>query len=106
LAALAGSPSELRGVAHIRGHETDRIAALARELTTVGAGVVEHPDGLEITPGPLRASTFETYADHRMAHAAAVVGLAVEGVRLSDVACTSKTLPEFPELWAELVARS
>jgi 3-phosphoshikimate 1-carboxyvinyltransferase len=106
LAALADSPSELRGVAHIRGHETDRIAALARELTTVGAGVVEHPDGLEITPGPLRASTFETYADHRMAHAAAVVGLAVEGVRLSDVACTSKTLPEFPELWAELVARS
>jgi 3-phosphoshikimate 1-carboxyvinyltransferase len=106
LAALADGPSELRGVAHIRGHETDRIAALARELTKVGAGVVEHPDGLEITPGPLRAATFETYADHRMAHAGAVVGLAVEGVELSDVACTSKTLPEFPELWAGLVARS
>jgi 3-phosphoshikimate 1-carboxyvinyltransferase len=106
LAALADGPSELRGVAHIRGHETDRIAALARELTKVGAGVVEHPDGLEITPGPLRGATFETYADHRMAHAAAVVGLAVEGVHLSDVACTSKTLPEFPELWAGLVTRS
>ena len=106
LAALADGPSELRGVAHIRGHETDRLAALARELTKVGASVVEHPDGLEITPGPLRAATFETYADHRMAHAAAVVGLAVEGIVLSDVACTAKTLPEFPELWAGLVARS
>jgi len=106
LAALADSPSELRGVAHIRGHETDRLAALARELTKVGAGVVEHPDGLEITPGPLRAATFDTYDDHRMAHAAAVVGLAVEGVKLSDVACTSKTLPEFPELWAGIVTRS
>ncbi|MEV8505819.1 3-phosphoshikimate 1-carboxyvinyltransferase [Actinoplanes sp. NPDC051475] len=103
LAALAGSPSSLHGVAHIRGHETDRIAALARELDKVGAGVVEHPDGLDITPGPLRAATFETYADHRMAHAAAVIGLAVEGITLTDVACTSKTLPEFPELWAGLV---
>jgi len=81
-------------------------AALAVELTKVGATIVEHPDGLEITPGPLRATGFETYADHRMAHAAAVVGLAVEGIVLSDVACTSKTLPEFPELWARLVTRS
>lgn len=103
LAALADAPSQLTGIGHIRGHETDRIAALARELGKVGAGVVEHPDGLEITPGPLRPATFETYADHRMAHAAAVIGLAVEGVELSDVACTSKTLPEFPELWAGLV---
>jgi 3-phosphoshikimate 1-carboxyvinyltransferase len=102
LAALADSPSTLRGVAHIRGHETDRIAALATELAKVGAGVVEHPDGLDITPGPLRGADFETYADHRMAHAAAVIGLAVSGVRLTDVACTSKTLPEFPELWSDL----
>jgi 3-phosphoshikimate 1-carboxyvinyltransferase len=106
LAALADSPSRLRGVGHIRLHETDRVAALARELGRIGADVTEHPDGLDITPGAGRAATFETYDDHRMAHAAAVVGLAVEGVRLSDVACTSKTLPEFPELWAGLVARS
>jgi 3-phosphoshikimate 1-carboxyvinyltransferase len=103
LAALADGRSELRGVAHIRGHETDRIAALARELTKIGAGIVEHPDGLEITPGPLRPATFGTYADHRMAHAAAVIGLAAEGIVLDDVACTAKTLPEFPELWADLV---
>jgi 3-phosphoshikimate 1-carboxyvinyltransferase len=106
LTALADGPSRLRGVAHIRQHETDRIAALARELTKVGATVVEQPDGLDVTPGLLRAATVETYDDHRMAHAAAVVGLAVEGINLSDVACTSKTLPEFPELWAGLVARS
>ena len=103
LAALADRPSELRGVEHIRGHETDRLAALATELGKVGATVVEYPDGLEVTPGRLRAATLETYADHRMAHAAAVIGLAVEGIRLSDVACTSKTLPEFPELWSGLV---
>jgi 3-phosphoshikimate 1-carboxyvinyltransferase len=104
LAALADGPSELRGVEHIRGHETDRLSALATELGKVGATVVEHPDGLEITPGPLRGAVIETYADHRIAHAAAVIGLAVEGIRLSDVACTSKTLPEFPQLWAGLTA--
>lgn len=106
LAVLADSPSRLRGVAHIRMHETDRISALATELGKVGATVTEHPDGLDVTPGELRAATFETYDDHRMAHAAAVVGLAVEGVHLSDVACTSKTLPEFPELWTGLTTRS
>ncbi|GAA2613679.1 3-phosphoshikimate 1-carboxyvinyltransferase [Paractinoplanes durhamensis] len=106
LAALAEGPSELRGVEHIRGHETDRIAALAAELSKVGAEVTEFRDGLRIEPRPLHASSFETYADHRMAHAAAVIGLAVPGIELTDVACTSKTLPEFPELWAGLVARS
>ncbi|HET6534451.1 MAG TPA: 3-phosphoshikimate 1-carboxyvinyltransferase [Actinoplanes sp.] len=106
LATLADGPSELRGVEHIRGHETDRLSALATELGKVGATVVEHPDGLEITPGPLRGAVIETYADHRIAHAAAVIGLAVEGIRLSDVACTSKTLPEFPQLWAGLTAGS
>ncbi|MEU4238081.1 3-phosphoshikimate 1-carboxyvinyltransferase [Actinoplanes sp. NPDC026619] len=106
LAALAEGPSELRGVAHIRGHETDRIAALAAELSKAGAEITEFADGLRIEPRPLRATSFETYADHRMAHAAAVIGLAVPGIELTDVACTSKTLPEFPELWAGLVARS
>jgi 3-phosphoshikimate 1-carboxyvinyltransferase len=106
LAALADGPSELRGVAHIRGHETDRIAALATELSKVGAGITEFPDGLRIEPRPLQATSFETYADHRMAHAGAVIGLAVPDIELTDVACTSKTLPEFPELWQGLVARS
>jgi 3-phosphoshikimate 1-carboxyvinyltransferase len=103
LAALADSPSRLRGIGHIRGHETDRISALARELSKLGADVVEHPDALEIRPRPLTGGVFETYADHRMAHAAAVIGLAVPGVELTDVGCTSKTMPEFPALWSAMV---
>lgn len=103
LAALADSPSKFRGVAHIRGHETDRLAALAHELTGLGADITESRDGLEIRPRPLRGGPFETYDDHRMAHAAAVIGLAVPRIELSDVACTSKTLPEFPALWSAMV---
>jgi 3-phosphoshikimate 1-carboxyvinyltransferase len=103
LAALADSPSRLTGVGHIRGHETDRIGALAQELTKLGAEVEELDDGLMIYPKGLTGGVFQTYADHRMAHAAAIIGLAVPGVELDDVGCTSKTMPEFPELWAELV---
>ncbi|MFY1633918.1 3-phosphoshikimate 1-carboxyvinyltransferase [Solwaraspora sp. WMMB335] len=104
LAALADAPSRLTGVAHIRGHETDRIAALAAELGGLGAEVTELPDGLQIDPKPLHGGPFRTYDDHRMAHAAAVLGLAVPGITLTDVACTSKTLPEFPALWSTMAA--
>ncbi|MQA25369.1 MAG: 3-phosphoshikimate 1-carboxyvinyltransferase [Micromonosporaceae bacterium] len=103
LCALADSPSTLRGIGHIRGHETDRIAALARELSGLGAGVAETADGLAITPRPLRGGVFTTYDDHRLATAAAVVGLAVDGVVLSDVACTTKTLPTFTALWSKML---
>jgi 3-phosphoshikimate 1-carboxyvinyltransferase len=103
LAALADSPSRLIGIGHIRAHETDRLAALARELGRLGADVTELPDGLEIRPRPLVGTVFETYDDHRMAHAAAVIGLTVPGVDLTDVACTSKTLPQFPALWSAMV---
>ena len=75
LCALAETPSRLRGIAHIRGHETDRIAALATELRSLGADVTEHDDGLTLEPASLHGGTFHTYADHRMAHAAVVVGL-------------------------------
>jgi 3-phosphoshikimate 1-carboxyvinyltransferase len=105
LAALADSPSRLRGIGHIRGHETDRIAALARELSGLGADVTEQPDALEIRPRPLTGNRFETYDDHRLAHAAAVIGLAVPGVELTDVACTAKTMPEFPALWSAMVGQ-
>lgn len=103
LAALADSPSRLTGIGHIRAHETDRLAALARELGRLGVQVHELADGLEIHPRPLTGSVFETYDDHRMAHAAAVIGLTVPGVNLTDVACTSKTLPQFPALWSAMV---
>jgi len=106
LAALADSPSTLRGIAHLRTHETDRISALARELSALGAGVQEHDDGLTIEPRPLTGTVFETYDDHRMAHAAAVLGLVVPGLILSEVACTAKTLPDFPALWSAMAGAS
>ena len=103
LCALADGPSVLRGIGHIRGHETDRLAALATELSARGCGVVERPDGLEISPGPLHGGEFETYADHRMAHAAVILGLGVPGVQVVDVVTTAKTFSDFPGAWTALV---
>jgi 3-phosphoshikimate 1-carboxyvinyltransferase len=104
LAALAGSPSTLRGVAHLRGQETDRLAALARELTRLGGAVTETADGLRIVPRPLHGGVFATYQDHRLAMAAAVIGLAVPGVAIRDVATTGKTIPDFPARWSAMLA--
>jgi 3-phosphoshikimate 1-carboxyvinyltransferase len=105
LCALAEGPSQLRGVAHIRGHETDRLTALATELAALGADVEERPDGLELRPAALRGGVFHTYADHRMAHAGVVVGAAVPGVLVEDVDTTRKTFPGFGDTWAGLVQR-
>lgn len=104
VAALASTPSHLRGIAHLRGHETDRIAALATEIGRLGGDVQETDDGLEIRPAALSGGEFHTYADHRMAHAGAVLGLVVDGVRLDDVVCTSKTHPDFVGAWTALLA--
>jgi 3-phosphoshikimate 1-carboxyvinyltransferase len=100
LCALAESPSVLRGIAHIRGHETDRLAALARELGGLGADVAETEDGLAFRPASLHGGLFHTYADHRMAHAGVVVGAAVDDVLVEDVATTSKTYPGFQDAWS------
>jgi 3-phosphoshikimate 1-carboxyvinyltransferase len=105
LAALADSPSHLSGIAHIRGHETDRLAALAAELTALGGDVTEHADGLSLRPAPLHGGTFHTYADHRMAQAAVVIGSAVPDVLVEDVDTTAKTFPGFAHVWAELFTR-
>ena len=103
LAALADSPSVIRGVAHIRGHETDRLAALARELGARGTVVAETEDGLRITPRPLTAGLFHTYADHRMVMAGALLGLRAPGLVVEDPDTVAKTLPDFVGLWHELV---
>jgi 3-phosphoshikimate 1-carboxyvinyltransferase len=103
LAALADSPSSLRGIGHLRGHETDRLAALCTELTRLGGDVAEQADGLTITPRPLHAGQWRAYADHRMATAGAVLGLAVEGIEVDDIDCTTKTLPDFPGMWSALL---
>lgn len=102
LCALAGTPSHLTGIGHIRAHETDRLAALARELGGLGADVEELPDGLRIRPATLRAGVFGTYADHRMAHAGVIVGAAVPGVQVEDIATTSKTFTDFAGFWSGL----
>ena len=102
LCALARTPSQLRGIAHIRGHETDRLAALATELGSLGADVTEHPDGLSLRPAPLHGGVFHTYADHRMAHAGVIVGAVVEGVLVENVETTSKTFTDFAPFWASL----
>ncbi|GAA3130935.1 3-phosphoshikimate 1-carboxyvinyltransferase [Streptosporangium carneum] len=103
LAALADSPSRISGVAHIRGHETDRLAALVAEINGLGGDANETDDGLEIRPRPLRGGVFHSYADHRMATAGAVIGLAVPGVEVEDIATTGKTLPEFASMWADML---
>ena len=103
LCALADSPSHLRGIAHIRGHETDRLAALATELGRLGAEVEERADGLTIRPAPLHGGVLRTYADHRMAHAGVILGLVVDGVLVEDVETTSKTFPDFAAAWTDAV---
>jgi 3-phosphoshikimate 1-carboxyvinyltransferase len=106
VAALATGPSRIRGVAHIRGHETDRLAALATEIGALGGDVTETPDGLEIRPAPLTAPAdrlWGAYADHRMATAGALIGLVVPSVSVDDIGSTDKTIPDFPARWAALL---
>lgn len=104
LAALADSPSSLRGIAHLRGHETDRLAALATEIVRLGGAVTETADGLEIEPAPLHGGIWHSYADHRMATAGAIVGLVVDGIEVEDIGTTAKTLPGFEELWLSFLS--
>jgi len=103
VAALAHSPSRIRGIAHLRGHETDRLAALLTEVNALGGSVEETEDGLRITPKPLQGRLFRTYGDHRMAMAAAVLGLRVPGLVIENVETTDKTLPGFAARWTRMI---
>ncbi|MCV7211057.1 3-phosphoshikimate 1-carboxyvinyltransferase [Mycolicibacterium canariasense] len=105
LAALAteGSVSTLRGIAHLRGHETDRLAALSTEINALGGQCDQTSDGLVITAVPLHGGTWHSYADHRMATAGAIIGLRVPGVTVEDIGTTAKTLPDFPGMWTEML---
>ncbi|GAA3630419.1 3-phosphoshikimate 1-carboxyvinyltransferase [Microbacterium awajiense] len=104
LAAFANTPTTLYGIGHIRGHETDRIAALVAELRGLGGEAEELSDGIRIVPRPLHGGTWHTYHDHRMATAGAIIGLAVPGVVVDDIGTTAKTMPNFPELWQRMLA--
>jgi 3-phosphoshikimate 1-carboxyvinyltransferase len=103
LAALADSPSRITGIAHLRGHETDRLSALTTELNKLGGDVTELADGLEIRPAKLHGGEWLTYEDHRMATAAAILGLRVPGIEVENIATTSKTMPEFVNLWQAML---
>jgi 3-phosphoshikimate 1-carboxyvinyltransferase len=106
LAALASSPSVFRGIGHLRGHETDRLAALVENIRALGGSAEETPDGIAVTPAPLDGGLWKAFADHRMATSGALLGLGVRGVVVDDISSTGKTLPEFPDLWAALVESS
>ena len=103
LCALATGPSTLRGIAHLRGHETDRLAALVTEINKLGGKATETADGIHIEPAKLHGGQFVTYSDHRMAMAGAVLGLTVADLVIEDIATTSKTLPDFANMWQEMV---
>jgi 3-phosphoshikimate 1-carboxyvinyltransferase len=106
VAALAETPSRITGVGHLRGHETDRLAALVSELRRLGGDAEELEDGIAVRPAPLHGAELETYADHRMATAAALIGLRVPDVVVRDVGTTAKTLPDFTRMWAEMLEGS
>ena len=106
LCALADGPSQLTGIGHLRGHETDRLAAIAAEVTRIGGHCVAGDDSLKfggMPAGGLKPAVMETYHDHRMATFAAILGLAVPGLQVRDVATTSKTMPDFPRMWTEML---
>ena len=103
LAALADSPSHLRGIGHLRLHETDRLAAITREINALGGDVTEDETSLLIKPAKLHGGTFHTYDDHRLATAGAVLGLAIPGIKVENIATTAKTLPDFAALWSSIV---
>jgi 3-phosphoshikimate 1-carboxyvinyltransferase len=103
LCALADGTSRLTGIGHLRGHETDRLQALDEVLTAVGARVQQLPDGLVIEPGELRPARLDSYADHRMVHAAALLGLAIDGVEVTEPGAVAKTLPDFVERWNQVL---
>lgn len=103
IAALAATPSELTGISHLRGHETDRLAALVGEITSIGGRATELSDGIRIEPSKLTGGLWKTYEDHRMATAGAIIGLVVPGIEIQDISVTSKTMPNFSELWLEML---
>lgn len=106
LAALADGPSTFRGIGHIRGHETDRIAALVTELRGIGCGAEELPDGIRVTPAELHGNVWRSYHDHRMATTGALIGLAVDGIEIDDIGTTAKTLPQFVALWEDMLSQT
>ena len=101
---------ELTGIAHLRGHETDRLAALAAEINRLGGTAHDTADSLVIEaliPAAAEAAPVlaRTYDDHRMATFAAVIGLRRPNVVVQNVATVAKTMPEFTAMWEDMLAQ-
>jgi 3-phosphoshikimate 1-carboxyvinyltransferase len=106
LAALADTPSRISGISHLRGHETNRLAALTNEINNIGGNATELEDGIEVLPSDnLHGGLWQTYQDHRMATAGAIIGLRVAGIEIEDINVVAKTMPTFVELWTALLER-
>jgi 3-phosphoshikimate 1-carboxyvinyltransferase len=103
IAVLADGPSHLRGIGHLRGHETDRLAALESDVRALGGSVTTDADSIHLEPARLHGGTWRAFADHRMATAGAIVGLRVPGVLVDDIASTGKTLPGFANMWTAML---
>ncbi len=95
IAPFAESPVTIRNIEHTRHQETDRIHAMVTELQKLGVPVVEHRDGVEISPAQIMPAEIETYKDHRVAMGFSLIGLKVPGIRIKDPGCVSKTFPTF-----------
>lgn len=105
ICAFANGTSALRNIGQLRGHETDRLAALVKELAKIGVPAHVDGDDLIISPtGSYQPAELHSYADHRMATFAAIVGLRIDGISVNDIATTSKTMPQFADLWNEMIA--
>jgi len=103
ISLFANSKSEFTGISHLRGHETDRLAALVENITAIGGDAKETEDGLIINPKQLHGGVWKAFDDHRMATAGAVIGLKVKDIYVDDIATTAKTLPNFEEMWNKMV---
>jgi 3-phosphoshikimate 1-carboxyvinyltransferase len=106
VALFADSPTRVRGVAHNRHKETDRIGDLITEIRRLGAEAQEHEDGLTIFPKPLHGCDIQTYRDHRMAMSFALVAMMVPGCLVLDPRCTEKTYPRYFEDLGRMIGRA
>lgn len=105
LASLAQEPSHITGISHIRHHETDRLSALCEQINALGGNLTEEEDGVHIQPGTLHGGVWKTYHDHRMATAGALIGLVTEGIAIENIKTTAKTLPQFRDLWEQMLQK-
>ena len=106
LAPFADRDTRIENIGHIRLQESDRIHAIATELTRLGISCEEEPDAITIHPGTPKPVVVQTYDDHRMAMAFALIGLRTDGIGIADPMCCRKTFEDYFEVLDRLTAKS